>query len=175
MRTAPLASSLAILLHATSAADVIIIERGDHWTEGAVTIDASPAEVYALATDYARWRETFSDIEWLKVERGGRDDARVRFRSRAIGHTVTVQFSNIPDRAIRFVGVEGPPGGSAKGEYTIKPLDGGKRSYVSARLYMDVDGVPAMFVTERRVRGYRQAKLRADLGDLARRFTPQRR
>jgi carbon monoxide dehydrogenase subunit G len=169
-----IAGLLAVALHAPSTADVRIDERGDHWTEAVVTVDASPEEVYALATDYARWTETFSDIESMKVERGGREDARVRFRSRALGRTVTVQFANVPNRAMRFVGVEGPPGGSAKGEYAITPVDSGKRTMISARIYMDVDGVAALFVSERRVRGYRQAKLRADLTDLERHFAQRR-
>jgi len=154
---------------------IALVERPDHVTEGRIVIDAPPSEVYALVTDYANWRAVFSDITKVDVESGGRDDARVRFRSRALGHTVTVVFANAPDRKVSFRGVEGPPGGRARGEYTFEPIDGGKRTQVTAQLYMDVKGAPSWFVSGSKIRTMRRDKLSADFNDAAKYFATRRR
>lgn len=164
---APLIVLSSVLSAAPARAEVAITERGGHWTEGTVTVAAPPSVVYALATDYARWRQRFSDIEAVTVLDGDRDDAKVRFRSRALEHTVTVQFDNVPDRALRFRGIAGPPGGRARGEYILQAVGGGC-TRVIGRLYMDVVGLPGLFVREATVRALRQRKLAADLGDIAR-------
>jgi uncharacterized membrane protein len=170
-----IAATLAALAVAPEAhADVAIREKPDHVSEAVVTVDASPSEIYAVVTDYARWPSLFSDVENVKVEAGDRHDARVRFRSRAFDHTVTVVFQNDRDRAIRFRGIKGPPGGRARGEYLLVPVDGGTRTQVTARLYLDVVGVPALFVSDRKIRSLRHAKLRADLTDVTRRFASRR-
>jgi hypothetical protein len=151
-----------------SSSDVAIRELGDHWTEGVVIVDRPPAEVYAAATDYANWHQLFTDVSDVTIESGGPRDARVRFTSKAFDNTVTVKFDNEPNRAIRFTGVKGPPGSVAKGEYIFEPVDGGKRTRITARLYLDVKGVASWIVRENRIRPLRQAKLRADLSDGAR-------
>lgn len=159
---------IATLAIATAAhADVVALrEAPDHTTETTVIVDAPSDEVYALVTDYARWPGVFSDVLSVKVLRGGREDAVVRMKSRAFGRTVTVQFENLAGRVIRFRGIEGPPGGKARGEYVLIPIDDGKRTRVEARLYMDVGGPARLFVSKREVTVMRQAKLSADLNDV---------
>lgn len=153
---------------------VALADLPDHVTEARIEIDAPPSEVYALVTNYANWPAVFSDITKVNVESGGREDARVRFRSRALGHTVTVVFANAPGRAVSFRGVEGPPGGRAHGDYTFEPLDGGTRTAVTAKLYMDVKGAPSWFVSDSKIRDMRRTKLRADFEDVARHFAGRR-
>jgi carbon monoxide dehydrogenase subunit G len=156
--------------HAALAEPISIRERGDHVTEGVATIDASPQQVYDLVTDYAHWRDTLTDIVSVNVVGGDRDHAHVRFKSNALGHKVTVAFTNEPGRLIKFVGIEGPPGGRAHGDYTLVAVDGGRRTRVTATLYMDVKGAASLFVSDRKIQGMRQAKLRADLTDVAQHF-----
>src|SRR5690349_8059241 len=78
------------------AEGVSVIEKPGHTTEAVVTVDAPPDQVYAFATDYARWPQRFSDIKSAKLEAGGRENARLWFDSRAVGRKVLVQFENIP-------------------------------------------------------------------------------
>ena len=164
-------SLAAVVLAAPASADPIeMSEQPHHVTTATITIDAPPAQIYALATDYAHWQANLTDVRSVKVERGGRDDARVRFRSRALQHEVVVQFDNVADHEIRFRGVEGPPGGRASGTYFLEPLDGGRRTRIVASLYLEVVGLPGWFVSDSKLRGLREAKLRADLTDLARAF-----
>jgi hypothetical protein len=151
------------------AEPIAIREAGDHVTEATVVVDATPSEIYAVVTDYAHWPAILSDVRSVKIERGGRDDARLRFHSKVFERDVTVQFDNRPDREVKFVGVKGPPGGRAGGAYVLEPLEGG-RARVVASLYLDAVGVARMFVTDAKLRVMREAKLRADMTDVVRRL-----
>lgn len=140
-------------------------------TEGSVDVAATPAEVYAAATDFARWEKLLSDVDDVQVLSGGRKDALLRFSSRALDLTVTVRFSNLTDRAVRFVLADGPPGGRCRGEFTLTPLENGTKTRVNAKLTSYVVGPLGLFVSKTTLRQQREAKLRADLADVARRFT----
>jgi hypothetical protein len=159
---------------ASGGSALALTEKPGHVTEGVIRIDAPPADVYRLVTGYARWPAILSDVTSVAVERGGPEDARVRFHSRAIDDDVTVVFSNVRDRLIRFHGVEGPPGGRADGEYRLVPIDGGRRTLVTADVHFDVAGVVGWFVSDARIRGVRRLKLQRDLTDVARYFAEHR-
>lgn len=160
---------------ARPANGVTLTEKPGHVTEGSIVIDAPPAEVYRVATDYARWPQVLTDTSAVRVERGGPRDARVRFRSHAIGYEVTLAFDNVPDRAIRFHLVGGPPGGRAHGEYQLEPIDGGRHTRVVADLYLEVVGPPGWFVSGASLRHKREAKIDRDLSDIARWLAAQQR
>jgi carbon monoxide dehydrogenase subunit G len=164
-------STVPLTLMALAA--ISLREVPNHTTEATVEVDAPPAQVYALVTDFAHWPQLLGDVQSVKVERGGSRDARVRFHSKILDHTVTVQFDNDPGHTIRFVGVEGPPGGRAKGSYVLEPLDNGKRTRVHASFYLDVVGVASVFVGDAKLRNMREAKLRADLTDVTRAVSRQ--
>ena len=166
-----IAGTFAALAIASDAyADVTITEKPGHTTEGVVTVDATPSQVYDLVTDYAKWKSILGDVISVTVKSGGRENATVRFKSRTLQHEVTVIFDNIADHRIAFRGIDGPPGGRASGSYTLTPIDGGHRTLVTAELYLDVVGAPSLFVRDRTIRSMRQAKLRADLADVAKHF-----
>jgi uncharacterized membrane protein len=145
-----------------------IKEESQTVTQGSIVIDAPASDVYALLTDYANWKRYLTDIATVKVKSGGGRDAVVEMKSRALEHTVTVKFDNTANKLVTFKLVDGPPGARAWGEYTLVPIGGGNQTRIDARLYMDVVGAAGIFVTDRRIRKMRQAKLRADLEDLAR-------
>lgn len=169
-------SFAAIAVASDARADQLTLtEKPEHVTEGMVTVDATPSEIYEVVTDYAHWRTVFSDVLSVTVKSDGRRDAKVRFKSRALEHTVTVVFDNTPGQLISFRGVEGPPGGRASGSYQLTPVDGGQRTLVHARLYMNVVGVPGLFISDSKIRKMRQAKVRADMTDVMRRFPAERR
>ena len=166
-------AALTLTADTPAAADGLVLQdKSGHITEGSLTVAASPSQVYAAVTDYANWPRLLTDVESVKVESGGPRDARVRFKSKTFGHTVTIVFDNVTDRTIRFRGVEGPPGGHASGSFELVPLAGGKQTQITASVYMEVTGVPGVFVREPKVRAMREAKVRSDLLDLARHFQP---
>ena len=160
-------AALAVLVSVPARADFTVVERGRNWSEAEIVVDATPSELYALATNYERWREVFSDIKSVRIVGGDdRSNAKVQFDSRALEHEVTVQFDNVKDQALRFRGIKGPPGGRARGEYLLEPIDGGTRTRIHAKLYMDVVGVAGVFVRDATLRRMRQAKLTRDLRDI---------
>lgn len=132
-------------------------------------VDATPDQIYDLVTDYANWRSVLSDIESVAVVGGDREHAQVRFKSRALQHEVTVQFDNVPGHQIRFQGIKGPPGGRASGLFQLDPIDE-RHTKVTAKLYMDVVGIPSLFVRSSTIRGMREQKLRSDMTDVLRYF-----
>lgn len=165
-----IAGALVALCVATPAfgEKLTVRERSADLTEATVVIDAPPRQVYELATNYPLWPALFTDIRSVKVESGTRERARVRFGSNAFDREITVQFDNVPDRAIRFLAISGAPGGKARGEYVLTPLDGGRRTRVTARLFVKIVGPAAMVVSKSEARSMRQRKLRADLTDTQR-------
>jgi uncharacterized membrane protein len=171
LQAAGLVAALALAAERDVLAQpVSVTEKGDHATEAVVIVNAPPAAVYELATDYGRWTQMFSDIRSVTVEGGGRRDAKVRFRSAALGHEVAVKFDNVANESIRFVSVDAPPGAHATGIYMLEPLANGTRTKIVASLYLDVSGIAGVFMSNKKLRGMRQAKLRADLGDVAAHF-----
>ncbi|HVK72447.1 MAG TPA: SRPBCC family protein [Kofleriaceae bacterium] len=144
-------------------------ELGGHRTRAEIIVDASPQEVYEVITSYADWDELLGDVASCKVKSGGRENATVQVRSRALGRKLTVTFDNIPDRLIRFRLTDGPRGARVHGSYRITPVGDG-RSRITATLYLDVVGAAGLFVDESDTRPMRQRKLRGELTDLARYF-----
>jgi len=152
------------------ADQLVMREKPGHVTEASVTVDASPSAIYAFVTDYSNWTSVFSDVTSVEVKSGGRRDAKVRFRSKSLAHTVTVAFDNVTDQLISFRGIDGPPGGRATGSFVLTPVDGGRRTHVKGRLYMDVVGVPGLFVSDSEIVMMRVGKLRADMTDVMNAF-----
>ncbi len=169
------AAAMAIATDAHAEA-ITLAEQRNHVTQAVVTIDATPAEIYQLVTDYARWPSMLSDVRSVRVEQGGRRDGRVRFRSRALENQVTILFDNVPDRLIRFKGIKGPPGGRASGQYRLEPISGpgGIRTRVTASLYLDVVGLPGLFVSDAKIQAMRRLKLERDLTDVVRWFSARK-
>lgn len=171
--------AIVLLAIATVAAradpGATIKEESKTVTQGSIVVDAPPADVYVLLTDYADWRRCLTDIVMVKVKAGGARDAKVEMKSRALGHTVTVKFDNTANKLVAFKLVDGPPGARAWGEYVLVPIAGGNQTRIDARLYMDVVGAAGVFVSDKRIRNMRQQKLRADLEDVARWFRLQNR
>jgi hypothetical protein len=162
--------AVSCLARAAAGEGLVLRELPGNITEGTLIVDAPPDDVYAHATRYEQWPRQFSDIRDVTWQRGDREHARVRFASRSFGESVTVQFDNEPGRVIRFRAVEAPPGGRARGEYRLTPIDGGRRTAVVARLYMNVVGPPRLLFSAHKIRAMRHAKLKVDLEDTERWF-----
>ncbi len=146
----------------------ILSELPDRTTRGTLTIDAPPAAVYQLVTDYARWPAVLSDVASVRIESGDRARAHVRFHSRVSDDTGMLVFDNIPDRLIRFRGEQ------TTGLYRLTPIDGGTRTQVTADLHVEVGGIAGWFVSDAKLRSLRRKKLQIDLDDVARWFARHR-
>jgi hypothetical protein len=164
------ALAITAVSHVAVGEGLTLHELPGHVTEGTMFLDATPDEVYAHAVAYENWANQFSDIRAVRWEHGDRDHARVRFKSISFDQSITVQFDNVPGRIVRFHSVKAPPGGRARGEYTFTPVDNGRRTAVTARLYMNVVGPPRLLFSANKIRTMRHAKLQIDLQDTQRWF-----
>jgi hypothetical protein len=158
-----LAAASASLLLVASAT----VTPGDRATTyGSIEVDAPPHVVYRVATNYAAWSELFSDVSEVRVL----GPNEVEFTSRIMKGTVTVQFHNEPGRTIHYDLVH-PSDWVAQGTIELIPLDGGRRTLVRTTQRVEVHNVIGrILVGPATVRARREAKVRADLEDLARRF-----
>ena len=171
LRSTWVAASIAVCAGSAGAAParVVVTEKPGHITQATITVDASPVEVYRIASDYKRWPTLLADVTSVTIERGGRRDARVKFRSKALGRVVAIQLDNESDRAIRFRGVGGPPGTRAYGEYRFEALADG-RTFVTATFMLHAGGLSSLVISERSIERMRRAKLESDLAAIQRWF-----
>ena len=71
---------------------------------------------------------------------------------------------------MRFTLVGGPPGARCEGQYVLTPIRDGTATRVEATLMSRVVGPLSLLVSKKELRVRREAKLRADLTDMARQF-----
>jgi hypothetical protein len=147
------------------AAGVAVRAVDGHTSSGEVSLGAPPAEVFAAATDFARWPALLADVEAAEVLAVRDGHTRVRYRSRALARTLTVDVTTEPSRAIRFALVDGPPGARARGEFLLA-REGEDGTRVTATLRVEVTGAARWLVDPARVRAGRSTKLASDLASL---------
>lgn len=93
-------------------------------------VQATPAELYAIVTDFDRYPEWASDLKAVEVvERDGEGRAaKVRYRAAAFGrstqYTLAYDYSGAPDR-LAWVQAEGDLTSRLDGEYEFRASDGG--------------------------------------------------
>lgn len=153
---------------AAHSVPVVTEARTPHSTEGAVEIHGTPAEVYAVLTNYPGWPALFSDVSRISVKSGGREDAIAEIGSRAFGHAHTFRFRNQRDRRVHFEAIDAH-GISLWGDLELEAT-GPATTRVRAKLYADATGVAGWFVSEKSLREKRSARLASDLASLRRRF-----
>lgn len=151
---------------AASPADVRIYESKDDEaiTIGETVLPVEPDVAYAAAANFKRWTEMFPDIKQVYVTRQNGNDARVTF-VRADGNRDNLHFRNQP--AARMVWFE-DTGGRAEvwAEILFVPGDQPGTTRVRTRLYADVHGIASLVVSDSKLRGLRQKRVREDLSNL---------
>jgi len=127
-------------------------------TEGETTLDVVPEVAYAAVADYARWASIFPDIYAVKITQQRGDEARVTL-IHGDGNRDNVHFRNQP--TARMVWFE-DTGGRAEvwAEIVFIPGDGPGTTRLHTRLYADVHGFASLFVSDSKLRGLRQQRVR---------------
>lgn len=93
-----------------------------------VEIDAPPAQVMAVLTDFASYPSFLPDMSAAEVVRHAGEVWEVRFRLRLIRELeYTLQLTRTGDRALRWTLLEGAFK-SNEGGWSLAPLDGGART-----------------------------------------------
>jgi hypothetical protein len=140
-------------------------------TQGETVLEIAPDAAYAAAVDYPRWTAMFPDIRQVIVTRQVGIDARVTF-VHADGNRDNLHFHNQP--AARILWFE-DTGGRAEvwAEIVFIPGDRPGTTRVRSRLYADVHGLASLVVSDRKLRGIRQQRVRDDLTNLRAYFQQQ--
>jgi hypothetical protein len=127
-------------------------------TEGDTVIAADADEAYRATADYARWSSMFPDIRDVMITQQRGSDARVTFVHTG-GNRDNLHFRNQP--AARMVWFE-DTGGRAEvwAEIVFLPAATPGMTVLHARLYADVHGVASLFVSDGKLRGLRQERVR---------------
>jgi hypothetical protein len=130
-------------------------------TEGETTLAVDPDTAYDTMTDYARWTSVFPDVRQVIVTRASGVDARITFIRRD-GNRDNLHFHNQP--AARMLWFE-DTGGRADVWAEIVFFSGDRpgTTRVHSRLYAAVHGLASLIVSDDRLRGLRQQRVRADL------------
>ena len=138
-------------------------------TEGETTLSIEASTAYAAATDYQQWTSIFPDIARVVVTKQSGVDAFVTL-IHADGNRDNVHFHNQPQR--HTVWFE-DTGGRAEvwAELVFAPGADAGTTRAHLRLYADVHGVASWFVSDRKLRGMRQQRVRHDLASLRTYFT----
>jgi len=133
-------------------------------TEGDTTLEVDPDRAYATLADVARWPHIFPNVLRVEVTHRDGDDARIT----VIGprdHHDNLHFHNRPaERTVWFEDT----GGSAEVwvETAFLPGDRAGTTHVHTRLFGDVHGAAAVFVSDGVVRAMRRDRVARDLADL---------
>ena len=162
--------ALALVLGCSPAtafpAEVHVYESHDDSsiTEGDTTLEADPDAAYGAAADYGRWATMFPDIHDVKITQRRGGEAWVTF-IHADGNRDNVHFHNQP--AARMVWFE-DTGGRAEvwAEIVFIPGDRPGTTRLHTRLFADVHGFASLFVSDGKIRGMRQRRVRDYLVDL---------
>jgi hypothetical protein len=136
-------------------------EAGGYITEGETMLAVDPDIAYGAASDYPRWSVMFPDIHGVRVTQQRGVDARVTF-VHADGNRDNLHFHNQP--AARMVWFE-DTGGRAEvwAEIVFIPGDRPGTTRMHTRLFADVHGVASLVVSDRKLRGLRQQRVRDTL------------
>jgi hypothetical protein len=172
LKLAAIASVLAFSLVATARGQPLdqirvgdLAGSGGRWQSGEVTIGVPAREVQRWFADAPRWPARFPDVQWARVE-GKSSDGRaiVRFRSRIIGRTLTLDLREQPG-LITYVG--NGKGVTLQGRMYFTPRGPGT-THVVLQTSADLHGLAGAFASAKTKRGRAFKKLRADLTALTR-------
>ena len=168
-----LLGAAALAPHVAAAGPKIWQSQDVSITEAEVDLHARPAVVYRVLTDYAAWASLFSDVVWATQKAGGREDAIVQYKSRTFGKPQHFKFNNRANRLVRYDLVDGPSGVRVWWQVALEPVGDTGVTRVRLRMSVHVGGFYGWFISDGRVRKYRERKVTADINDLARRFPPE--
>ncbi|WP_404815688.1 SRPBCC family protein [Streptomyces thermolineatus] len=122
-------------------------------TRSSITIEASPAEVMAVISDFARYPEWTGEVkqaEILSKDAAGRaEQVRLVLDAGAIKDDHTLAYTWIGDHEVRWSLVKSQMLRALDGAYVLVPLDGGTRTEVTYSLTVDVK-IPMLGMIKRK-------------------------
>jgi ribosome-associated toxin RatA of RatAB toxin-antitoxin module len=122
-------------------------------TKSSITIDAAPADVMGVISDFARypeWTGEVKEAEVLSADGQGRaEQVRLLLDAGAIKDDHTLAYSWVGGNEVRWSLVKSQMLRTLDGAYVLAPLDGGKRTEVTYQLTVDVK-IPMLGMIKRK-------------------------
>ena len=122
-------------------------------TRSSITIEAAPAEVMGVISDFARYPEWTGEVKEAEVlstdDIGRAEQVRLLLDAGAIKDEHTLAYDWVGDNEVRWSLVRSQMLRSLDGSYRLAPLDGGKRTEVTYQLTVDVK-IPMLGMIKRK-------------------------
>ncbi|MBB1255278.1 SRPBCC family protein [Streptomyces alkaliterrae] len=122
-------------------------------TRSSITIDAAPAEVMAVISDFGRypeWTGEVKEAEILATDESGRaEQVRLLLDAGAIKDEHTLAYEWPGEREVRWSLVKSQMLRALDGSYTLAPIEGGTRTEVTYQLTVDVK-IPMLGMIKRK-------------------------
>lgn len=135
-------------------------------TDGEVTIDGDPAQVFAAAQNYKAWTELMPDVAKVEIHDQKGDDAHVTLVA-PNGHRDNLHFHNTPQARLIFFEDTGNHGrADVWAEIVFAPTAQPTSTRVHIRLYAKVHGVATLVVSDSDVKQQREQKITAELSQM---------
>ncbi|MEV0965309.1 MULTISPECIES: SRPBCC family protein [unclassified Streptomyces] len=122
-------------------------------TSSSITIDAAPADVMGVISDFARYPEWTGEVKETEVlEKDGRGRAlqvRLVLDAGAIKDDHVLAYTWTGDDTVSWTLVKSQMLRALDGSYTLKPVAGGERTEVTYQLTVDVK-IPMLGMIKRK-------------------------
>ncbi|GAB2595180.1 SRPBCC family protein [Streptomyces capparidis] len=122
-------------------------------TRSSITIEASPAEVMAVISDFARYPEWTGEVKEAEIVKTGADgraeEVRLLLDAGAIRDDHTLAYTWDGDREVSWTLVRSTMLRALDGTYSLAPLGDGSRTEVTYQLAVDVK-IPMLGMIKRK-------------------------
>jgi ribosome-associated toxin RatA of RatAB toxin-antitoxin module len=122
-------------------------------TSSSITIDAPPAEVMGVISDFARYPEWTGEVQETEVlakdDQGRAAQVRLVLDAGAIKDDHTLAYTWTGGNQVSWTLVKSQMLRSLDGSYTLAPVDGGRRTEVTYQLTVDVK-IPMLGMIKRK-------------------------
>ncbi|MFE2428501.1 SRPBCC family protein [Streptomyces sp. NPDC059373] len=145
-------------------------------TKSSITIDAAPADVMGVISDFARYPEWTGEVKEAEIlsadDQGRAEQVRLLLDAGAIKDDHTLGYTWVSDNEVSWSLVKSQMLRTLDGSYTLAPVEGGKRTEVTYQLTVDVK-IPMLGMIKRKAekviidRALAGLKKRVESGDSA--------
>ena len=122
-------------------------------TSSSITVEAAPADVMEVISDFARypeWTGEVKEAEVLSVDENGRaEQVRLLLDAGAIRDDHTLAYKWVGDNQVSWSLVKSQMLRALDGSYSLAPLEGGKKTEVTYQLTVDVK-IPMLGMIKRK-------------------------
>ncbi len=143
--------------------------KDPRWVFGSVVVNAPPAEVWARFEKVQTWPQMLTDIARMKVVEHNDTHWNIELETRTLGHGMLgYDVETSPERVVKLstdkLGVH------ALAYTRIHPGPEAGQSLVSYSLFLELNGVPSLLISDKSLREKQDHMVAVTLADIGRRW-----